>query len=180
MSKHEQVPPVSSPRLAMIANSPTVLLAEDDCTDAGSILEALTDAEGGSFRVEWVTCLSDAVDRLARGGIDVVLLGLTLPDGEGMEAFDRVYQVAPAALILLLSAADDAETARRTLRSGTHDYVAKGHAVAYWLPCALRYVTERRATERVLRQAEETLFEEKERSRVTLWRGEGSTLSCWV
>ncbi len=132
------------------------------------ILKALADPEDGSFQVEWVTCLADALGRLAQGRIDVVLLNLTLPDGEGIEAFDQVLQAAPDALILVLSAADDEETAPRALRRGAHDDLAKGHADAYWLPRALRYVTERKTTERVLRQAEERLFEEKERSRVTL------------
>ena len=168
MSKHEEVSPVSSLQLAMTANPATVLLVEDDRTDAGLILKALGDAEGNLFRVEWVTCLADALERLARGGIDVVLLDLTLPDGEGVEAFDQVLQAAPEAMILVLSAADDEETARRAMRRGALDYLDKGHADAYWLPRALRYVTERKATERVLRQAEERLFEEKERSRVTL------------
>jgi diguanylate cyclase (GGDEF)-like protein/PAS domain S-box-containing protein len=168
MSKHEEVSPVSLPRLAMTASPTTVLLVEDDCIDAGLILKALADPEDGSFHVEWVTCLADARDRLARGGIDVILLDLTLPDGEGIEAFDQVLQAAPDALILVLSAADDEEAARRAVRRGAHDYLAKGHADAYWLPRALRYVNERKATEQVLRQAEERLFEEKERSRVTL------------
>jgi len=168
MSKHEEVSPVSSLRLVTTASPTTVLLVEDDRTDAVLILKALVDPEDGSFEVEWVTCLAAALDRLARGGIDVVLLDLTLPDGEGIEAFDRVFQAAPDALILVLSAADDEKTARRAVRRGAHDYLAKGHADAYWLPRALRYVTERKATEQVLRQAEERLFEEKERSRVTL------------
>ena len=152
----------------MTASTTTVLLVEDDRTDAVLILKALVDPEDGSFEVEWVTCLADALGRLAQGKIDVVLLDLTLPDGEGIEAFDRVFQAAPEALILVLSAADDEETARRAVRRGAHDYLAKGHADAYWLPRVLRYVTERKTTERVLRQAEERLFEEKERSRVTL------------
>ncbi len=152
----------------MTADPTRVLLVEDDRTDAVLILKALADPKDGSFEVEWVTCLADALERLARGGIDVVLLDLTLPDGEGIEAFDRVFRAAPEALILVLSAVDDEETGRRAVLRGAHDYLAKAHADAYWLPRALRYVTERKTTERVLRQAEERLFEEKERSRVTL------------
>lgn len=152
----------------MTAAPTTVLLVEDDPADAELIQEALAGPEDGPFRVEWVTRLADALDRLERERIDVVLLDLTLPDGEGIEAFDRVLRAAPDALILVLSAASDEETARRAVRRGAHDYLAKGHADAYWLPRALRYVTDRKATERVLRAAEEALFEEKERAQVTL------------
>jgi len=44
MSKHEEVSPVSSLQLAMTANPATVLLVEDDRTDAGLILKALGDS----------------------------------------------------------------------------------------------------------------------------------------
>ncbi len=146
----------------------TVLLVEDDPVDAGLIRDALAGPEAGLFRVEWVTRLADVLDRLETEDFDVVLLDLTLPDGQGIEAFDRVFRATPDALILVLSAASDEETARRAVQLGAHDYLAKEHADAYWLPRALRYVTERKSTERVLRAAEETLFAEKERARVML------------
>jgi diguanylate cyclase (GGDEF)-like protein/PAS domain S-box-containing protein len=152
----------------MTATPTTVLLIEDDSTDAELIQAALAGPEHGPFQVEWVRCLAAALDRLEREPIDVVLLDLILPDGEGIEAFERVLRAAPEALILVLSTADDEETALGAVRRGAHDYLDKGHADAYWLPRALRYVTDRKATERVLRAAEETLFEEKERTRVML------------
>lgn len=152
----------------MTAAPTTVLLIEDDPADAGLIQKALAGPEDGPFRVEWVRCLADALDRLERERIDVVLLDLTLPDGEGIEAFERVYRAAPDALILGLNAASDEETARRAVRCGAYDYLAKDHADAYWLPRALRYVTDRKATERALRATEEVLFKEKQRAQVTL------------
>lgn len=152
----------------MTAAPTTVLLIEDDPVDAGLIQKALSGPEDGPFRVEWVRCLADALNRLERERIDVVLLDLTLPEGEGIEAFDRVYRAAPDALILVLSAASDEETARRAVQRGAYDYLAKDHADAYWLPRALRYVTDRKATERALRTTEEVLFEEKQRAQVTL------------
>jgi PAS domain S-box-containing protein len=166
VNKHKEDSPVSLLELAM--NPTIVLLVEDSRTDAVLIQQAFADRDDRSFRLEWVTCLADALDRLTTGGVDVVLLDLTLPDSEGIEAFDQVFRAAPEALILVLNAMDDEETGRRAVGRGAHDHLAKGHADAYWLPRALRYVTERKRAERVLRQAEERLFEEKERSRVTL------------
>ena len=71
----------------------------------GLIQAVLTGVDDGSFRVEWVTRLCDALERLVREGIEVILLDLTLPDGQGLAAFDQVLQAAPNALILVLSAA---------------------------------------------------------------------------
>jgi diguanylate cyclase (GGDEF)-like protein/PAS domain S-box-containing protein len=132
----------------------TVLLVEDDPADAGLLQVALANTGDSPFRVEWVTRLADALERLGREGIDVVLLDLTLPDAQGTEVFDRVFQAAPKALILVLATASDEETARQAVLRGAHDYLLKGHADAYWLPRALRYIIERKAIRDALRTSE--------------------------
>lgn len=133
---------------------PTVLLVEDDPVDARRIEEALAGVGGGTFRVERVALLSSALERLARNDIDVVLLDLTLPDSQGIDAFDQVFQAAPDALILVLSATNNEEIARQAVQHGAHDYFAKGHVDAHWLPRALHYVIERQATRGALRNSE--------------------------
>ncbi len=132
----------------------TVLLVEDDPADAGVIREALAGAGDGTFLVEWVRNLADALARLAGGKFEVVMLDLTLPDGQGLEAFDQVLRVAPHALILVLSGTTDEETARQTVLRGAQDYFAKGHVDAHWLPRALRYIIERQASRSALRDSE--------------------------
>jgi CheY-like chemotaxis protein len=92
-----------------------VLLVEDDPEDARVILEALTSSSARPFVVEWVTNLADALARLAKGEFEVVLLDLTLPDGKGLEAFNKMLKAAPNALILVLSAASDEEVVREAM-----------------------------------------------------------------
>ena len=132
----------------------TVLLVEDDPADSALILDALAGAGRNRFQVESVMRLSDALERLDRGGIEVVLLDLTLPDGKGLEAFDQVYRAAPNALILVLSGSTDEESTRLAMERGAHDYLAKGHIDAHWLPRALRYVIERKSSREGLRDSE--------------------------
>lgn len=132
----------------------TVLLIEDDPADAALIQAALTAAEGSPFRVEWVTRLADALKRLRRDRFEVILLDLSLPDGPGLDAFDQVFLAAPDALILVLSGLTDEETARQAVERGAHDYFAKGHVDAHWLPRALRYVIERKTARDALQSSE--------------------------
>lgn len=146
-------------RPAMNAAATTVLLVENDPADAQLIQAALADSAGGPtggrpFRVEWVTRLSDALGRLNREAIGVILLDLSLPDGQGLEVFDQVLQAAPHALILVLSAAGDDETARQAVQRGAHDTLAKGHVDAHWLPRALGYAIDRKAGQDALRTSE--------------------------
>lgn len=138
----------------MNSSPTTVLLVEEDSADARLIQKVLAGAEGSGFRVEWVTRVADAIERLGRGVVEVVLLDLTLPDGQGIEVFDQVFQAAPHALILVLSAASDESTARQAVQRGAQDYLVKGHVDAHWLPRALRYLIERKATQDALLSSE--------------------------
>lgn len=146
----------------------TVLLIEDDADNAEKIRLALSNREHGEFQLVWETRLQDAIERVGKMKFDVVLLDLDLPDSMGIKAFEQVFKAAPDALILVLGTAEDDEIAHHALQHGAFDYLTKEHADAYWLPRALRYVTDRKATELMLREAEQILFDEKERSKVIL------------
>ncbi len=132
----------------------TILLVEDDVADARLIQEALTGAGGSRFHIEWVTRLSEALERLRKEEIEVILLDLTLPDAQGLEVFDRVFEAAPNALIMVLSAANDEAIANQAVQRGAHDYLVKNHLDAHWLPRALRYLIERQAIRDALRISE--------------------------
>ncbi|KVW96941.1 EAL domain-containing protein [Thiobacillus denitrificans] len=133
----------------------TVLLIEDDPADARLIQDALAGTGNSPFRVEWVTRLSDALIQLGSEGFEVVLLDLSLPDSQGLEAFDQVFQAAPDSLILVLSGLTDEETALQAMQRGAHDYLSKGHVDAHWLPRALRYVIDRKTARGALQSSEE-------------------------
>mgnify|MGYP003382256509 CR=1 FL=1 len=139
-----------------VSNPPTrVLLVEDDPGDAKLIQEALAGSAVSAFQVEWVTQLGAAIVRLGKAAIDVILLDLTLPDGQGIAAFEQILEAAPGALILVLSGASDEELARQAVQRGAHDYFSKACIDARWLPHALRYVMERKASQDALRASEE-------------------------
>ncbi len=123
----------------------TVLLVEEDAREARLIQESLADLGNGRFRVERAARLSDALQRLGKDGIDIVLFALSRPDGQGIDAFDRVFRAAPNAVVVVLTAAGDEDTAREAVGRGAHDYLVKGHVGTNWLPRALHYIIERKA-----------------------------------
>ena len=138
----------------MNAISINILLIENNPTDAGLIQGALANTTGSLFHVEWVTSLVDGLVRLGKGGIEVILLDLNLPDGQGLQAFDQVIEAEPDALILVMSGATDDEVAQQALSRGAQDYISKKHIDAHWLPRALHYMIERTITRRALHSSE--------------------------
>ena len=129
----------------MTEKTTTVLLIEDDPADARSIQAALSAEIDSPFRVEWVTLLSAGLERLSKEGVEVVMLDLSLPDVQGIEAVDKVCLAAPDVLVLVLSGLTDEEVARQAVQRGAYDYFSKGRVDAHWLPRALRYVIARKA-----------------------------------
>ena len=111
----------------------TILLVEADPVDARLIQDALVGTGENTVHVEWMSRLDDALERLDRKGIATILLDLSLPDVQGLEAFDQVFEAAPNALILVLCAAGDEEIARQAVQRGAHDYLVKDHLDVHWL-----------------------------------------------
>jgi diguanylate cyclase (GGDEF)-like protein len=81
---------------------------------------------------------------LATGGIDVVLLDLSLPDARDMEGFARVREAAPGLPVVVLTGMDNREFAFQAVREG-QDYLVKGLFHPETLARAIRYSIERQA-----------------------------------
>ena len=131
-----------------------LLLVEGDAADAERIKTALAGSDAPALTVQWVTRLDHALEQLNRGEFAVILLDLNLADVQGITVFEQVFRAAPDALVLILAAASDEETARLAVQGGAEDYVIKGHVDAHWLPRSLRYLIERKATRDALRISE--------------------------
>jgi diguanylate cyclase (GGDEF)-like protein/PAS domain S-box-containing protein len=147
-----------------------ILLIQNDSGDATAVRDALVHSTDGSFRVIWVRHCSAGLKALAprrlRGGHDAdriaaILLDLSLPDSNGVEAFDRLFLAAPRTPILILSVAEDEDLAKLAVQRGAQEYLLKGRLDTYLWPKAVSRMIERAASA-------EALFEQNERAQVTL------------
>src|SRR5688572_26870839 len=84
-----------------------VLLIEDNPLDVRLIGIMLQDSAPGMFKFEQVDRLESGIRRLAQGGIDLVLVDLSLPDSHGLETFSGVHAQAPTVPIIVLSGLAD-------------------------------------------------------------------------
>ncbi|RJR42951.1 MAG: response regulator [Deltaproteobacteria bacterium] len=141
----------------MIDKTVKILLVEDNSGDAYLIREMLTGVGSGKVDLEWVTRLADGLERLDRGGIDVVLLDLGLPDSQGLDTFIRASWQYPQAPIVVLTGLADETVGVTAVRQGAQDYLVKGEVDGKSLLRAIRYATERKRAEEALRQAHDQL-----------------------
>ena len=147
-----------------------ILLIQNDSADSGAIRDALVNSSDGLYHVVRVSNCSEGLaalaDRKTRGIHDpdrivAILVDLSLPDSNGVETFDRIFQAAPQVPILILTSLQDEDTAKAAVKRGAQEYLLKGRLDAYLWPKAVASMIERAAKT-------EALFEEKERAQVTL------------
>jgi len=122
-----------------------VLLVEDNPGDARLVHESLSEGLPGQFIVEVADSLKQALAtlRAAADEVDVVLLDLSLPDGQGLETYRAVHTLAPAIPILVLSGLNDESIAMKAVNEGAQDFLSKARVDGELLPRAIRYAMER-------------------------------------
>jgi len=87
--------------------------------------------------------MSEAMIHLAKGGVDVVLLDMGLPDAHGLDTVRQAHAVAPSVPLIVLTGLDDEALAATAMKEGAQDYLIKGQIENRALPRALRHAIER-------------------------------------
>jgi PAS domain S-box-containing protein len=118
-----------------------------------------TGADVSAF--EWARTLSSGLERVARYPAWAIFFNLSLPDGCGLGAFNKLVLAASTIPIVVLGALDEEETCKAAMALGAQDYLLEGHLDTYAFARAIRNIHEREVARR-------ELFIEKERAQVTL------------
>jgi two-component system, OmpR family, response regulator QseB len=103
-----------------------LLLVEDDSQLGAGLRMALID-EG--FTVYWVTRISDAMREIETVAIDLVLLDLGLPDGDGLSLIQALRRDRKTVPIFVITARDALEDRIAGLDLGADDYLVKPFAL---------------------------------------------------
>jgi two-component system, sensor histidine kinase and response regulator len=130
-----------------------VLLIEDNPVDARMVNAMLAESGTLKYKLECVDRLSTGVERLNQGGVDVVLLDLSLPDAQGMDALVRVQLEHKEVPIIVLSNTD--AMTLDAVKLGAQDCLPKGQAYGALLARSILYAIERKSAEERIKQLNE-------------------------
>jgi two-component system, cell cycle response regulator len=136
-----------------------VLIVEDNPADVDWMRAALPETGPTRFHSESVARLSEALGRLAAGGIGVVMTDLGLPDSQGLATFRNLRQAAPDVAMIVLTGSGDLDMAVAAVREGAQDYLVKGQFSGDLLVRAVRYAIERKQMEDALKDSARRLRE---------------------
>jgi signal transduction histidine kinase len=131
------------------------LVVEDSHTQALALSAIL---EVSNFEVVRASRLSEALER-RDGGLDIILLDLTLPDSAGLDTVIHMHQAVPSVPIVVLTSTDDEALAVKALHEGAQDYLVKGQMDANLLVRSMRYAIERKRAEEQVRTLNAKLAE---------------------
>ena len=98
------------------------VLVVEDAPEYAQLVTAVLRAE--QYEVMTATTLSDARDRMRSTPPDLVILDLTLPDGDGLDLCQEIRRNSDA-FVILLNARHDAVVKLVGFRLGADDYVTK-------------------------------------------------------
>lgn len=131
---------------------------EDNPGDALLLKEALAGEQVTPYVLERVELLKDALDRLSRGGFDLILLDLFLPDSSGLSTLKSIREAASHIPTIVLTGLSDSDTAMRALKEGAQDFLVKDGLEGKLLIRSICYSLERHRLLEKLREKEERYF----------------------
>jgi two-component system cell cycle response regulator len=119
-----------------------LLVVSDQEDEARRVRDLLAGADPDGFAVA-ASPPQASLGRLARGGIDVVLLAMSLSARRGFATFTELRALAPAVPFLFLSDAEDERNGLEAVRAGAQDFLVKSEVDGPVLAHALRLAIER-------------------------------------
>jgi two-component system cell cycle sensor histidine kinase/response regulator CckA len=134
-----------------------ILLVEDNYGDAGLVKEMLAETSAFQFELVHSDRLSEAKEILGRRSFDVILLDLSLPDGQGLDTVIQTRAATKKVPIVVMSGLVDVDLAIKALQEGAQDYLVKGQVDSNLLSRSVRYAIERKQAGEALRKAHDLL-----------------------
>jgi len=129
----------------------SVLIVEDNSTDAYIIENLLFDIPDSLFKIKHVTALSVAQNICKKNQPDIILLDLSLPDAQGLDTIRELKKVATKSPIVVMTGSHDTDTIDQAIQAGAQDLLHKGEYNAKFLGKTIRYAMERKASELALK-----------------------------
>ena len=117
--------------------------------------EGITLALRKHYQIESFPTAEDAIQAILNQPPDLVLLDIGLPGMSGIEALQKIKEMYPEIIVVMITAYEDVETVVAAMKYGAHDYVVKP------LQMNALLVTVRNALETIKLRKEIQLLQEK-------------------
>jgi len=95
---------------------------DDEESIRGSLEEILRE-EG--YKVSSVATLEEAHRKISEEFFSVILLDVWMPDGDGIEFMDRIKEISPDSVVVVITGHGNVDMAVRAVKKGAYDFIEK-------------------------------------------------------
>jgi two-component system response regulator HydG len=146
-----------SPTLSNFPSAPdlgraTILVVDDDVAQCDFLKEEL---EREGYNVEVAHGGRPGVERVKRGGIDLVVSDVKMPDLDGLDLLREIRAVEPCPYVITVTGFGSIDTAIRAVKLGAYDYLTKPFEIEHLLLTIKKALSERTLRSEVVRLREE-------------------------
>lgn len=100
----------------------SILIVDDELVVRDSLTKWFRE-EG--YRTEAAGSAREALEKIAANGFDIVLIDIKMPGMDGMELQQRLREVDPDLVLIIMTGYASVETAVQALKRGAFDYITK-------------------------------------------------------
>src|SRR5450432_4508589 len=116
------------------------------------MLELLREAlDEGGFEVETARGGREGLERVRRGGIDLVVSDVKMPDLDGLDMLREIKACEPSPHVITITAFGSIDTAIRAVKMGAFDYITKPFDVDQLILSVQKALAERALRSEVAR-----------------------------
>ncbi len=147
--------PLQSPRdcpAAPDGGHATILVVDDDAAQCDFLKEEL---EREGYDVEVANGGRAGIERVKRGGIDLVVSDVKMPDLDGLDLLREIRAVEPCPYVITVTGFGSIDTAIRAVKLGAYDYLTKPFEIEHLLLTIKKALSERLLRSEVVRLREE-------------------------
>ncbi len=99
-----------------------VMVVDDDMLGREYLCETLVRC---GYEVTPISDGQQAITRLSKEGHDLIFLDMKMPGMSGMEVLEKVKNISPETVVILMTAYGTIETAVEAMKKGAYDYIIK-------------------------------------------------------
>jgi DNA-binding NtrC family response regulator len=95
------------------------------------------------------------LERVKRGGVDLVVSDVKMPDLDGLDLLREIRAAEPSLCVIIITAFGSEETALRAVRLGAYDYLTKPFAADHLVHIINKALSDRARSSEILRLRDE-------------------------
>jgi PAS domain S-box-containing protein len=144
-----------------------LLVVDDDESDRLAVRRLLKTSDVRTV-IDEASSAHEALEHLARGKYDCVLLDYYIPGAAGHSLIEAIGEAAPDLPVVIFTGRGDEDVAVDLMKAGVADYLPKASLTLERLGASLRHAMEITRAKKASRSAERALRESEERFRRAL------------